>query len=306
MPTPTGWLEYRKVGSMQEVVETVADRLSQGVVVGWFQGKAEVGQRALGSRSLLADPRDAQMIPRLNKVKGREAFRPFAPSVLAEHASQWFDGLTPEGSPYMSLTVPAKTDARSKIPAVCHVDGTARLQTVKEEDNPWYYRLIQAFFKITGVPMVLNTSLNIRGEPIVESPSDAIRTFLATGSKGMPLLVLGQYLVSHRTYPPDHDPTFDASLAIPTKVPYYADEVRTHSESGLPSAVRIMVGQDVWVTLESYLELMVLEQVDGLTPLEEVVETVVEEADDEGVGVFEVMSVVKSLYEHRLLSFVVE
>ena len=289
--------------TMEEVVETVADALTKGDPVGWFQGRAEVGQRALGRRSLVADPRDSNMISRLNKVKGRESFRPFAPSVMSEHASEWFDGLTPEGSSYMSLTVPAKKSHRDRIPAVCHVDSTARLQTVSEEDNPWYYRLIQAFFKRTGIPMILNTSLNIRGEPIVESPTDAIRTFLTTPPTGMPLLVLGQYVIKHRAFPPDGN-GFDPSLSIPTKVPYYSDEVRTHTESGTPTGVSIMVGQDTWLPLQSYLELMVLEVVNGLTPLEEVVEEVVEQADDEGVGPDEVMDVVRSLYSQRLLYFV--
>jgi len=160
----------------------VARLLADGAVVGWFQDRLELGPRALGNRSLLADPRDPGIRDTLNrKVKHREDFRPFAPSVLAEEASAWFE----------LFTCPARADKAHHIPAVLHVDGTARIQTVDAADNPRYHQLISAFADLTGVPMVLNTSFN-DSEPIVCSPVDALRTFLATR---IDAVALGGYLV---------------------------------------------------------------------------------------------------------------
>ncbi|CAM9592708.1 unnamed protein product, partial [Discosporangium mesarthrocarpum] len=154
--------------SMKEVAEAI----SKGEVVAWFQGRSEFGPRALGSRSILADPRDPKMPERINsRVKKREDFRPFAPSVLAEEAHNWFEGLPVDGSPFMSITAPVPPALVGQVPAVCHVDGSSRLQTVRREDNPLYHSLISAFKKLTGVPMVLNTSFNVMGEPIVDSPT---------------------------------------------------------------------------------------------------------------------------------------
>ncbi|KAJ1469643.1 Carbamoyltransferase-domain-containing protein, partial [Baffinella frigidus] len=154
-------------------------------VVAWYQGRSEAGPRALGHRSILADPRNASMVTHINvRVKSREPFRPFAPSCLAPHAHEWFEGMAGEGvtgavSPYMSLTADVIPAKRRDIPAVTHVDGTSRLQTVEESAEPLYFRLISAFFKLTGIPMVLNTSFNtLPKEPITESPSDGIRSFL--------------------------------------------------------------------------------------------------------------------------------
>ena len=149
--------------------------IAAGAVVGWFDGAGEIGPRALGHRSILADPRDPGMADRLNRrVKHREPFRPFAPSVLNEHASEWF-GL--RDSPYMLRACPV---LKPGVPAVTHVDGTSRIQTVDRADNSVYHQLIAEFHALTGVPLVLNTSLNARGEPIVETPADAVRTLLAT------------------------------------------------------------------------------------------------------------------------------
>lgn len=154
--------------------------LAAGKVVGWFQGRAEIGPRALGNRSILADPRRPDMRDIVNhQVKRREWFRPFAPSVLAEHGGEWFDPY--HANPFMLLVQEVKASRRAEIPAVTHVDGTARLQTVTREANPLYYSLIEHFYAATGVPMVLNTSFNLRGEPMVHRPAEALDDYLRSG-----------------------------------------------------------------------------------------------------------------------------
>jgi carbamoyltransferase len=159
-----------------ELVDKVARLLAHGDVVGWFHGRMEWGPRALGARSLLADPRRPDIKEKINRIiKKREPFRPFAPSVLEERATEYFEGYHP--SPFMLFTFPVKPDKRPTIPAVTHTDGTARPQGVTEEGSPRYYRLIRRFGEITGIPMVLNTSFNV-DEPIVCSPEDALATFL--------------------------------------------------------------------------------------------------------------------------------
>jgi carbamoyltransferase len=158
-------------------IRSAAEAIEAGDTVGWFQGRSEFGPRALGNRSILATPAQADMVERINAaIKKREGFRPFAPSVLAAHAADWFPQVTP--SPAMSLTVPVAADKAAQIPAVVHVDGSARIQTLEAEDNPLYHALIEACYARTGLPMVLNTSFNVKGEPIVETPSDALRHFL--------------------------------------------------------------------------------------------------------------------------------
>jgi carbamoyltransferase len=162
-----------------DVVEETAELLAKGAILGWFQGGSEFGPRALGNRSILADPRDARTKDRVNaRVKHRQGFRPFAPAVLAEKAADYFEGSS--DSPFMLLAQRVKPAAREKIPAVVHVDGTARVQTVHRETNPRFHALIEAFARRTGVPVLLNTSFNDRGEPIVETPEDAVRCFLST------------------------------------------------------------------------------------------------------------------------------
>ena len=152
------------------LLEQTAKLISEGNIVGWYQGKMEWGPRALGNRSILADPRDPKMKDILNeKIKHRESFRPFAPSILEEYASDYFE--IDVASPYMLMVAPIKKP--EKIPAVTHVDGTGRLQTVSKEANPLYYDLIEEFNKITGVPVVINTSMNVMGEPIVNTPEQA-------------------------------------------------------------------------------------------------------------------------------------
>jgi carbamoyltransferase len=172
----------------------VAERLAAGEVVGWFQGRMELGPRALGNRSILADPRRTEMKDVLNaRVKHREPFRPFAPSVRAEATGDWFSQSYP--SPFMVLVYDVLPEKRELVPAIVHVDGTGRLQTVEEADNPRYYRLISEFERLTGVPILLNTSFN-ESEPIVMSPADALETFAKTR---IDLLVLGNYVVRRET-----------------------------------------------------------------------------------------------------------
>jgi carbamoyltransferase len=173
-----------------------AKLLSAGHVFGWFQGRSEFGPRALGDRSILADPRRAEMKDKLNKrVKHRQAFRPFAPIVLAERANEIFEG--DEESPFMLLAKRVRPEWRDKIPAIVHVDGTARVQTVRPDHNERLYRLLKEFDSITGVPVLINTSFNVKGEPIVETPDDAIKCFLTTG---MDYLVLHDMLIAKKRF----------------------------------------------------------------------------------------------------------
>jgi carbamoyltransferase len=168
-----------------------AEMLAEGKILGWFQGRMEFGPRALGSRSILADPRDPEMNAKVNNaVKFREAWRPFAPSMLAEVANEYIESAT--DSPFMVLTAQVRPEKRSVIPAVTHVDGSARPQTVERDVSPLYWRLIREFGNRTGVPVVMNTSFNLRGEPIVCAPTDAVRTFF---SSGMDALVIGSFVV---------------------------------------------------------------------------------------------------------------
>ncbi len=171
--------------------DCVAERIAQGLVVGWFQGRVEWGARALGNRSIVADPRRADMREIINtKIKFREKFRPFAPSVLEEAYDRYFVGAVPD--PFMIQVYPVRPEARSTIPAVTHVDGSGRIQTVNRNANPRYWGLISAFERRTGVPILLNTSFN-ENEPIVLQPSEALDCFLRTR---MDVLVLGNHIVT--------------------------------------------------------------------------------------------------------------
>jgi carbamoyltransferase len=168
-----------------------AQMLANGKILGWFQGRMEFGPRALGARSILADPRDPEMNAKVNNaVKFREWWRPFAPSMLAEVADEYIESAT--DSPFMILTAQVRPEKRAVIPSVTHVDGSARPQTVERDVNPLYWRLIREFGDRTGVPVVMNTSFNLRGEPIVCTPTDGIRTFF---SSGMDALVIGSFVV---------------------------------------------------------------------------------------------------------------
>jgi carbamoyltransferase len=175
----------------EELARRAAGIIADGKILGWFQGRAEWGPRALGNRSIVADPRRADMKDILNRrIKHREIFRPFAPSILAEATDEWFEKSHP--SPFMTLAYAVRPEKRSLIPAPTHVDGTGRLQTVAREANPRYHALISAFRDLTGVPVVLNTSFN-DNEPIVCRPEEAIDCFLRTK---MDALVLGNFLVT--------------------------------------------------------------------------------------------------------------
>jgi carbamoyltransferase len=203
------------------LLDHVARMLDEGRVVGWFSGRMEFGPRALGTRSILGDPRSAHMQSLMNrKIKFRESFRPFAPAVLAEHAADWFELRPGEESPYMLLVAGVRDERRvlltddqrrvlashpdlceriniprSSVPAITHVDYSARIQTVDEERSPRLHRLLQAFYSQTGCPMLVNTSFNVRGEPIVCTPADALRCFLATD---MDVLVLEDCVLDKR------------------------------------------------------------------------------------------------------------
>jgi carbamoyltransferase len=193
----TNGLAHKAYENEDALMDHVVSQILEGKVVGWFQGRSEWGPRALGNRSILADPRRADMKEIVNsKIKFREPFRPFAPVVLEEQAAKFFDGLPDFTRPYparfMLLVMPWKGTSGESIPAVNHM-GTGRLQTLRREWNPRYYGLIEKFGEATGIPVLLNTSFNLRGEPIVSSPRDAWNTF---SKSGIDLLVLGNVLLS--------------------------------------------------------------------------------------------------------------
>ena len=189
-------IPYERVDKEEKLIERVVDNLQGGKVIGWSQGKFEWGPRALVNRSILADPRRAEMKDIVNvKIKFREPFRPFAPSVLSDKAEDYFVLVDPQRhypARFMLYVVDVKENKRDAIPAITHVDGTGRLQTVWKEFNPKYYQLIETFGQATGVPIVLNTSFNLKGEPIVNTPEEAFSTFRRSG---MDTLVLGNYLI---------------------------------------------------------------------------------------------------------------
>jgi carbamoyltransferase len=180
---------------LDDVADAAAELLAQDKVIGWYQGRMEFGPRALGARSILASPISPEMQSRLNEIKDREDFRPVAPVVLEEMASQWF--VMPEDavSPFMLFVYQVRPEKAERIPAVRHVDGTARVQTINREQNPAYYDLLRAFHERTGVPVLVNTSFNTRGEPIVCTPRDAVESFWTSP---LDALVIGSYLLEKR------------------------------------------------------------------------------------------------------------
>jgi carbamoyltransferase len=183
--------KVQRMDSEARLVQVTAQAIAQGAVIGWYQGRMEWGPRALGNRSIVCDPRRADMKELLNaKIKRRESFRPFAPSVLREAVAEWFE--TDDDVPFMMQVYPIRAEKRARIPAVTHVDGSGRLQTVTRESNARYYALIRAFMDLTGVPMVLNTSFN-ENEPVVCRPEEALECFLRTR---MDVLVMGNWFVS--------------------------------------------------------------------------------------------------------------
>ena len=180
-------LNYQKM-PYSEIYPLIAKQIAEGKIVGWYQDRAETGNRALGNRSILADPRNPEIKNIINRtIKFREDYRPFAPSVLIEHYKDYFD--TSQPSPYMSRIMPVISN---KIPGVTHVDGTARIQTVDFNDNPKYHNLISSFYNMTGIPMLVNTSFNCQ-EPIVERPEQAIATFKRTA---IDILVINDYVIT--------------------------------------------------------------------------------------------------------------
>jgi carbamoyltransferase len=183
-------LPYRRLSSL---AEETADILVQDKVIGWFQGRIEFGPRALGARSILASPIHAEMQAKLNEIKDREDFRPVAPVVLEEEAGNWFSGA--HRSPFMLFVFDVLPDKADRIPAVRHVDGTARIQTINRSQNPPYYDLLKAFQRRTGVPVLVNTSFNTRGEPIVCTPRDAVESFWTSP---LDALVIGPFLLEKR------------------------------------------------------------------------------------------------------------
>jgi carbamoyltransferase len=203
---------YEVVSDEDELLRRTARMIADGSVIGWFQGRMEFGPRALGARSLLADPRNDKMKDIINaKVKFREAFRPFAPAVLRECAHEYFDMPRNMDAPFM-LLVPAVLPGVEKIiPAVTHQDGTGRVQTVTEADNGRYYRLIRTFGEMTGVPVLINTSFNVRGEPIVCTPDDAYRTFVNTG---IDALVMGNCIVTEKPSAVDYEAGMRRSVQL--------------------------------------------------------------------------------------------
>ncbi len=280
------WLEEADVSELP-LLEVVADALADNQVVAWWSDRAEFGPRALGNRSILADPRDGENIRRINSaIKKREAFRPFAPTVLAEHVGEWFDQASP--SPYMSLTVPVKTSKAAAIPAVVHIDGTARIQTLEREHNPRYYALVEAFHERSKVPMVLNTSFNIKGEPIVETAREAAWSFLRAE---LDLLVLGSRLFRRRTLP---DPL--TGDLIPRAIDNFNAEVVSDS-SGETMSVRLMARGETFDL--DQLELGILEAADGSATLGEIVEFFQAEWETEHL---DLIRKVDSLFERCLIS----
>lgn len=182
---------WEQVESETRLCERTARVIADGRVVGWFQGRMEWGPRALGNRSIVCDPRRSDMKDILNaKIKRRESFRPFAPSILREAVREWFE--IDDDVPFMTQVYPIRDEKRALVPAVTHIDGTGRLQTVRREANPRYYGLISAFRELTGVPLVLNTSFN-ENEPVVCRPAEALDCFLRTG---MDMLVMGNWVLS--------------------------------------------------------------------------------------------------------------
>ena len=179
------------------ICEETAKLLANGKLVAWVQGRAEFGPRALGNRSILADPRDANMKARINqRVKCREEYRPFAPSILHEYGPEYFEEYS--ATPYMEQALRFRPEAAARIPAVVHVDGTGRLQTVKEQWNPRFHRLLTAFHRETGIPLLLNTSFNVMGKPIVHSVEDAVAVFMTSG---LDILVIDDWLFAKPEMP---------------------------------------------------------------------------------------------------------
>jgi carbamoyltransferase len=172
--------------SLDATCEAAAALIDEGIVIAWYRGRMEFGPRALGHRSILADPRRPDMRDRVNRlVKMREAFRPFAPAVSLEQVDRWFEVRPGTELPYMNVNARVRPQHRDALPATTHVDGSARIQTVSKRDNPEFWALVRAIGRRTGQEIVLNTSFNVKGQPIVNTPAEAIETFLSTGIQAL-------------------------------------------------------------------------------------------------------------------------
>jgi carbamoyltransferase len=271
--------------------------IAQGKIVGWFEGRSEFGPRALGHRSILCDPRDADMKDILNaRVKFRESFRPYAASILDESVSEFFDLHCP--SPYMLVVADVLNSKRNVIPAVCHVDGTCRIQVVDNEYDGEYRCLVEKFGQLTGVPVVLNTSFNIRGEPIVESPQDALRCFLSTG---IDVLYLGKYRVTKKSL---GDP--DTHTTASALVPYLSEQISlisvTQEQNGgwgeERLRVRIRTGRELPVSRAEYAVLRLVNGKLSVAAIEKLLFA------DPGTGhEYSVPDVFQRLQEKGLVSF---
>jgi carbamoyltransferase len=193
-------LPFEVMGSEAELVTRCASLLARGAVIGWFQGRMEWGPRALGSRSILASPIDPAMQARLNDLKDREDFRPVAPVVTREAFADWFERAESNGgeSPFMLFTYPVRPEQAGRIPSACHSDGSARVQTVDAHSQPRYHALLRAFEAATGVPVLVNTSFNVRGQPVVCSPKDALEAYIGTP---LDALVIGNCVLTKQPWP---------------------------------------------------------------------------------------------------------
>jgi carbamoyltransferase len=282
------------------VADAAAELLAQGLVGGWFQGRSELGPRALGQRSIVADPRLANGKAILNeRVKHREAFRPFAPAVMAEHSSEWFDfGDTPADSPFMLRVLPFRESVRARVPAVVHVDGTGRVQTVSRDVAPAFHSLISHFCERTGVPMLLNTSFNVMGEPIVETPADALWCMLFTG--------LDFCVIESRLFV--KSPGYESMLDLVPRVAASRCTVELLVNSGTltlepnPEAEVTFTLSTPWGnTLQTFAAstLALLSFVDGVRSGREIVAAL----SDEGVGEPTVVASLRQLQGARILTF---
>jgi carbamoyltransferase len=339
------WLEVNTVRDKDNRLDMAVQEMAIGGVVALYHGRSELGPRALGHRSILADPRKKGLVRFINEhVKKRESFRPFAPSVLAEYASEWFemeDYNVENFSPFMSVTAIVKGEKREKIPAVTHVDGSSRLQTVTPEDEPLYHALITKFLELTGVPMVLNTSFNtLPGEPIVESPEDAIRSFLCSMGS-IEMLIMGDYVIKRkkadlrallgetdkkeqefmiepscpkRTGPTTFETTFEADEDETDK-----SQIITSTRVRMPNRPMHSGRGGAWFYLLDELEGEILSICDGSVNLNEILSqyTAVAAAGDEGGGgeldndrveetevmLQNIVHRLVRLYEHTLISW---
>ena len=222
------WSPFIKTETIDNSAARTATLLSAGAVVGYVGGRAEFGPRALGNRSILADPRPASNKQLINSmVKKRESFRPFAPSVVSEKVDEYFEIPSCQADlSYMTYTLKVREKWRSVLGAITHVDGTARIQTVSRAENPTYWQLLNEFGKITGLPILLNTSFNNNAEPIVDSLSDAIECFLTTG---LHYLVFGKYLISKRYATLPHELCTQLAVTIPSSMRLVRQSLRDHS-----------------------------------------------------------------------------